>query len=1400
MPTQNQDQLYGQLQRVPIAIIGMAAVFPQAKNLQEYWNNIIGKVDCITDVPASRWNIQDYYDPDPTVPDKTYCKRGGFIPDIDFNPLEFGLPPNILEVTDVAQLLSLVVAKAAMEDAGYGDSRNYSRERTGVVLGVVGGCMQLITPLTSRLQYPVWEKVLKSSGLSDEDTEKIIQKMKLAYVGWEENSFPGWLPNVVAGRIANRLNLGGMNCVVDAACASSMSAVKMSISELLEGRCDMMITGGVEADNSIFNYMCFSKTPASSKKDFLNPFDAESDGMMVGEGIGMLVLKRLADAERDGDRIYAVIKGVGTGSDGKYKSIYAPRPEGQAKTLRRAYEDAGIPYTSIGLIEAHGTGTPAGDLCEFTALKEVFSENNPNKQHIALGSVKSQIGHTKAAAGSASMIKAALAIYHKVLPPTINVTQPNPKFGIENSPFYLNTEVRPWLQSDPNTPRRAGVSSFGFGGTNYHVVLEEYNKEQSYAYRIHNAPGSVLIWADTPEQLLIKCKAAKSQLESATGNQYYQELINSCKSSDIPTAAARVGFIAVSQAEAGELLQVAINQLQKQPQAASWEHPRGVYYRKIGMSLKGKVVALFPGQGSQYLNMGSKLAINFPPLRQAYKSLDDLFIQDDLQPLSQTVFPRPTFDSEEKTSQTKALQRTENAQPAIGAFSVGLYKVLQQAGFKADFVAGHSFGELTALWAAGVFSDADYFYLVKARGQAMSTPKNGADCDTGSMLAVNGEIRKIPEIIQGLSHLNIANFNSPNQVVLSGAKPEIGTIEQILNKRGYSVTPLPVSAAFHTRFVSHACEPFADAVRAIAFNSPKIPVYSNTTGEAYSTEPEIIQKTLESHLLQSVLFEQEIENLYAAGGYCFVEIGPRQILTNFVKTTLGDRPHLAIALNPSREKDSDLQMRQAVMQLRIAGLSLQDIDPYQLEPQTTEVAQSSRVSISLNGSNYVSEKTKTAFEKALHDGHQIQPSVNIQHSLVKQFENNCVDQSVFAEVINSKTNVSSPESTDVNVNLISCEQLEPANANTDAIPTEIVTVTSSYTPTDTADSTDSSFIIPIIESNEMLQPISPSRSNIEQIVGTGLEKLLTQFCNHQSEILRVHEQYLKSQAESSQSFFQLMQQQYCVLLGSNNIKSQQFELTSEQTPTNKLAPQTPASTVAPSTPIDAPQINLVNNTLTVVPPAKVESSSPATKSVASVETVDRVELLMQVISSKTGYPVTMLNWEMNPRADLGIDAVKWMDIISAIQESLADVPKVNPKELAEQPTLRQVAEYIQIRVPQSSPSPQVPVSTPASSIETIAPQPVESTEDTSLTQSLLDVISDKTGYPAEMLETEMDLEADLGVDSIKRVEIIGAMQTLFPNLPKLSPEELGEQRTIGKIANYLGTKMTEAKKKCLMPV
>ena len=389
----------------PIAIIGMAGIMPEAENIDQLWENILDEVNCIKEVPPSRWKIEDYYDPDPNVPDKSYNKYGGFIPDISFDPMEFGLPPNLLEVTDVSQLLSLVVAKNALKDAGYLETSETILDQTGVILGMVGMSSKVIHPLLNRLQYPIWEKVLLSSSLPENEIPETIEKMKSAYIQWNENAFPGAIGNVVAGRIANRLDLGGANCIVDAACASSLAAVNMAVSELALGKADMMITGGVDTDNSILTYLCFSKTPAFSKGGHLKAFSEDSDGMLSGEGIGMLVLKRLEDAERDEDRIYALIRGVGASSDGHFKSIYAPRSSGQAKAVRRAYQHANYDPSTVRLIEAHGTGTNAGDPAEFQGLIEAFSDAGLDTQVIALGSIKSQIGHTKATAGAASRIK-----------------------------------------------------------------------------------------------------------------------------------------------------------------------------------------------------------------------------------------------------------------------------------------------------------------------------------------------------------------------------------------------------------------------------------------------------------------------------------------------------------------------------------------------------------------------------------------------------------------------------------------------------------------------------------------------------------------------------------------------------------------------------------------------------------------------------------------------------------------------------------------------------------------------------------------------------------------------------------------------------------------------------------
>ncbi|BAT52650.1 Beta-ketoacyl synthase [Nostoc sp. NIES-3756] len=1492
------NKINRQLQHNPIAIIGMASLLPEARNLRQYWQNIVNKIDCITDVPATHWSVEDYYDPNPRTPeDKTYCKRGGFIPEVDFNPMEFGIPPSILEVTDVSQLLSLVVAKEAMEDAGYSDSREFNRELVGVILGVAMA-KQLGMPLSARLEYPVWEKVLKSSGLSDEDTKKIVDKIKSAYVKWDENAFPGMLANVVAGRIANRLNFGGMNCVVDAACASSFGALKMAISELVEHRADMMLTGGVDTDNTIMAYISFSKTPAVSPSESVKPFDAKSDGMMLGEGICMLVLKRLEDAERDGDKIYAVIKGIGTSSDGRYKSIYAPRKEGQVNALRRAYEDAGFSPATVGLMEAHGTGTMAGDPTEFGSLRDFFGEHDNKKQHIALGSVKSQIGHTKAAAGAASLIKTALALHHKVLPATINITEPNPKLKIEESAFYLNTDTRPWIRPEGEPPRRAGVSSFGFGGTNYHVVLEEYEAEQNRPYRLHNSAREILLFASNPAELLKQCEEVLGKLQSEGGERHYSQLVQDSQSVDIPLNAARVGFVTENLQEACKFLQTSIDWLKLKGAAANWEHPQGIYYRASGMELGGKVVSLFSGQGSQYLEMGKELVMNFPTLRRLFGYMDGLLLKDNLRPLSEIVFPNPVFSEAERNAQVAALQRTEYAQPAIGALSAGLYAILKQAGFKSDFVAGHSFGEITALWAAGVLSDADYMYLVKARGQAMAAPED-PDHDAGTMLAVKEDINKIEPIIKQFPQVSIANYNSPTQIVLAGPTAEIAKVRQALQAQGYAAVQLPVSAAFHTSLIAFAQKSFAIATKSVQFQEPKIPVFTNVTGKAYPKEPQAIQKILETHLANSVLFKQEIENIYAAGGTCFVEFGPKRILTNLVKDILGDRPHTTISLNPSTQKNSDRSLREAVVQMRVLGMQLKNLDPYQAPVTLPPAEKKKALSVTLRGINYVSDKSKKAWEDALNDGFKVSlppavaevvapakalspvlptaPAVAPAKGtngnghgklteLPKVLENSTtittpkpeMNSAIVSPQLAEEKTMQTPEKLDNYKRVL--ESLEYLTTQFQKNQTENLQVHGTYL-NHQMEYTKAFFQL-MQQQNTLFANAKSSQeaAQLKLVVMESLERSMMQFHSQQGETLRIHEKYLQEQVSYARNFFELIQQQYSMVL-SGAVNAPVSETPVKEAPAFTIetpvisapapvepqpesvvknsfsivdAPVTPAPTgwqIQSEPVVEAPAPVAVISTIEPVVEAPVVAPvvtqvveiapAPAPVATPAVDVADLDKNLLAIISDKTGYPVEMLEMEMDMEADLGIDSIKRVEILGGLQELYPNLPKPNLEELAEKRTIGQIVDYLQanaaishtveVAIQQAQQAVEMVAPAVTATIPTpepvVAPEPVaipatpepEAVEDSAdyadLAQTLLNITSEKTGYPVEMLELDMDMEADLGIDSIKRVEILGAMQDTYPNLPKPNIEELGDLRTIGQIVDYLQKLVGGEKKK-----
>ncbi|MGX9459935.1 beta-ketoacyl synthase N-terminal-like domain-containing protein [Shewanella sp. A14] len=1410
-------RLNKRLKDMPVAIVGMASIFANSRYLNKFWDLISEKIDAIIDVPETHWNAEDYYNADKSMADKSYCKRGGFLPEVDFNPMEFGLPPNILELTDTSQLLSLVVAKEVLADAGI--DAQYDTDRIGITLGVGGG-QKINHSLSGRLQYPILKKVFKNSGLSDEDTEMLIKKFQDQYIHWEENSFPGSLGNVIAGRIANRFDLGGMNCVVDAACAGSLAAMRMAITELVEGRSDMMLTGGVCTDNSPSMYMSFSKTPAFTTNDTIQPFDIDSKGMMIGEGIGMMALKRLDDAERDGDRIYAVIKGIGSSSDGKFKSIYAPRPEGQAKALRRAYDDAGFAPQTVGLIEAHGTGTAAGDVAEFNGLKSVFADGNDTQQHIALGSVKSQVGHTKSTAGTAGVIKAALALHHKVLPPTINVSKPNPNLNIQDSPFYLNTETRPWLPRADNTPRRAGISAFGFGGTNFHIVLEEYRQEhvRGDKYRQRSVPQSLLIHAENKAALQAQLTALQSEINAVdTTQQNRQEIVladfgKRFALNTIAPNAARVGLVVASLADLTIQLTQALAQLSSNT-ADSWQLPSGTSYRAAALihpeAASHKVAALFAGQGAQYLNMGADLACLYPEMRQQLMQADKVFAQHKQTPLSQIMYPNPAFEAEDIAAQQAALTNTANAQSAIGAVSMGQYALLTQAGFKADMVAGHSFGELSALCAAGVISQADYYQLAFARGQAMAaTPK---DQDAGVMYAiivpaqfVDNGVEKLEQCISAFEGVKVANYNAPTQLVIAGPTASCTLAAQaITTELGFKAIALPVSGAFHTPLVAHAQQPFAAAINKIKFAKPKLSLYANGTGKAHPNDAKAIQAAFSEHMLQSVRFSEQLNAMYDAGARVFVEFGPKNILQKLVEATLGNKAESVsvVSLNPNPKGNSDTQLRQAACQLAVLGVALTEVDPYQAP--IAELAKVSPMNVKLTASNYISPATQAKMQKSLQTGTVTSQTVEVPVEKV-------VEKIVEKEVIKTEyieVPAAQAQASVVAAPLAATTPVAKAQAVSSSVPASADSIGAFFAAQQQTAELHQQFLAIPQQYGDTFAHLMTAQAQMASsglAIPESLQRSMEMFHQHQAQTLQSHTQFLTQQAQANQAALAMLQGQTVTpsIQATVSVPAPSVQPAFVQLNQVAQATTTPSPVVAPIAPAPVQTAQAVQSQPTAsqpiqAPVAQQVSSAAVSAPTAGLTQQQVLDTMLNVVADKTGYPTEMLELGMDMEADLGIDSIKRVEILGTVQDELPGLPELSPEDLAECRTLGEIVSYMQTKLPAAN---TVAVaSTGSTSVDAVAPASTSLTAE-NVQRTMLAVVADKTGYPTEMLELGMDMEADLGIDSIKRVEILGTVQDELPGLPELSPEDLAECRTLGEIVSYMQTKLPAASTVAAAPI
>ncbi|WP_185265037.1 type I polyketide synthase [Chryseobacterium indologenes] len=843
-----------------IAIVGMECIFPGAKNLEEYWRNIILGKDSVTEVPDERWNKDLYYHPESDGPDVSHSKWGGFIPKIDFDPLTFGIPPQSLAAIEPTQLLTLLVAKRAMEDAGYGE-KHINRDNISVIIGAEGG-----NDLANSYSFRGYYKQVFG---------ELHPEVQEAFPHTTEDSFPGILANVIAGRITNRLDLGGRNFTVDAACASSLAAIDLACQELVLGKSDMVLAGGADLHNGINDYLMFSSTHALSRKGRCATFDSEADGIALGEGIAILVLKRYEDAVRDGDRIYSVIKGVGGSSDGKALGLTAPRKIGQVRALERAYSQAGISPAAVGLVEAHGTGTVVGDKTELSALTNLFSRSGALPGQTHLGSVKTQIGHTKCAAGLAGLIKASLAVYHGVKPPTLHLQQPNAYYNAQTSPFAFYAESGLWTEEN----RYAGISAFGFGGTNFHTVIANHPKQDN-SIAMQSWPSELFVFrGDTYEEAKGQSSRIKALLEINDGIALKDIAYSLSINSEKP-----IQFSIVADTAEDLMMKLELVLLGIETKDTFTVNKK-----------EGKVAFLFPGQGSQRINMARDLFVVFPAMR----SLIDQYPE-----LEKVVFPSTTFDEAALKQQKETIKDTRLAQPLLGIVDLALAKFLESLEIVPDMLAGHSYGELPALCFAGVFDEEKLVDLSIQRAHSILNSVQGGD--PGSMVAASATYERLQPILAKAEGCYPVNFNAPTQCVIAGSTEAINKLLEVLKQEGISAKKLEVACAFHSPLLAKSKGLYADVLKDVSFGEMQIPVWSNTTATVYPSQPSEIKERLTDHLVQPVRYVEQLQAMYNDGARIFIEVGPGKILTGLTKSCI-EKDHLSLYMEDnSRNKFTHL--------------------------------------------------------------------------------------------------------------------------------------------------------------------------------------------------------------------------------------------------------------------------------------------------------------------------------------------------------------------------------------------------------------------------------------------------------------------------------------------------------------
>ncbi len=932
-------------QQKDVAIIGMSCLYPKAPNLAAFWQNILAGVDAIGDPPEGAVG-EEIYDPESDSNDRLYTVKGGYVGDqITFDPMKFGVVPRSIDGGEPEHFVALQLAHDALEDAGY-MQRSFDKERTEIILGRGTYANRgFVTVLQHTFALDQLIHILSQlhPEHSPADLAEIKARLKESLPPFNPETAASLPHSVMCGRIANRLDLMGPAYSVDAACASALIAADLGMKDLSSGACDLALVGAVQVSTTYPIALLFAQLGALSPSGRIRPFHSDSDGTLLGEGAGVLVLKRLADAEADGDRVYAVLKGIGTSSDGRAMGLLAPRVEGEELAMRRAYANSGIAPDSIGLVEGHGTATPVGDQTELTALQLVFGDGTNGRPRRPLGAVKSMIGHAIPAAGAAGLIKTALAVYHRVIPPTLHAESPNP--ALDSTPFYLPPEARPWIHGADHR-RRAAVSAFGFGGINGHAILEEHRPAEEVAptdWRRRSLAGRwdsevVVIDGDSPAEVADRCRGVLGFLD---GNPELElrdlaYTVNTVRQRD---AATSLAVVAKDPADLRTKLEFAEAKFAN-PEVRRIRERSGVYFFSEPLGREGKLALLFPGEGSQYPGMLSDLCIHFPEAREWFDLMDRAFQDHERGVLpSHSIFPIPGSPESEQ----QRLWQMDGAVEAVFTADQAMHSVLASIGLRPDMIVGHSTGEYSALLASGAarVEDPDQMVLhIREGNQATERAQARALVADGVLLAVGPAD---PEVIAALSaqaesDIYLAMDNCPHQAVLWGTPEAIAKTEQQLRKQGAICQKLPFSRAYHTPLFAPVCDELEEFYANANFSTPEIPLYSCVTAARIPDDPDAIRQLAHKHWASPVRFRETVETLYADGARIFVEVGPAANLTSFVTDILCKKDHLAVS-SDNRRRSGLEHLNHLIGLLAAHGVSLELASLYerrgaeQLDPE-----------------------------------------------------------------------------------------------------------------------------------------------------------------------------------------------------------------------------------------------------------------------------------------------------------------------------------------------------------------------------------------------------------------------------------------------------------------------------------